>query len=47
MFNMVAFTMYPVHHVARARAFYEQAPGLALGSESNSLLLHQLDWADN
>lgn len=32
MFKKVAFTMYPVTDVARARKFYEQTLGLAPGS---------------
>jgi predicted enzyme related to lactoylglutathione lyase len=31
MFKKVAFTMYPVANVARARAFYEETLGLAPG----------------
>jgi predicted enzyme related to lactoylglutathione lyase len=32
MFNKVAFTMYPVSDVARARKFYEETFGLKVGS---------------
>jgi predicted enzyme related to lactoylglutathione lyase len=35
MFKKVAFTMYPVRDVQRARAFYEQTLGLARGSMGN------------
>lgn len=35
MFKKVAFTMYPVTDVARARAFYEGTLGLAPGSVGN------------
>ena len=35
MFEKVAFTMYPVRDVARARAFYEKTFGLAPGSAGN------------
>lgn len=35
MLKKVAFTMYPIRDVARARAFYEQTLGLALGSHGN------------
>jgi predicted enzyme related to lactoylglutathione lyase len=31
MFEKVAFTMYPVSDVARARAFYEETLGLTVG----------------
>lgn len=34
MFKKIAFTMYPVTDVARARAFYEETLGLTLGSHS-------------
>ena len=32
MFEKVAFTMYPVRDVTRARKFYEETLGLAVGS---------------
>jgi catechol 2,3-dioxygenase-like lactoylglutathione lyase family enzyme len=35
MFKKVAFTMYPVTNVARARAFYEEKLGLRRGSMGN------------
>jgi predicted enzyme related to lactoylglutathione lyase len=35
MFRKVAFTMYPVTDVPRARAFYEQTLGLVPGSSGN------------
>ena len=35
MFEKVAFTMYPVTDVARARKFYEETLGLAAGSKGN------------
>jgi predicted enzyme related to lactoylglutathione lyase len=35
MFKKVAFTMYPISNVARARAFYEETLGLTRGSMGN------------
>ena len=35
MFKKVAFTMYPITDVARARTFYEQTLGLKVGSQAN------------
>ncbi|RDZ27795.1 VOC family protein [Lysobacter silvisoli] len=35
MLRKVAFTLYPIHDVARARAFYEQTLGLSLSSHGN------------
>ena len=35
MFRKVAFTMYPVTDVPRARRFYEETFGLKLGSHGN------------
>lgn len=35
MLRKVAFTLYPIRDVARARAFYEQTLGLSLGSHGN------------
>ena len=35
MFKKVAFTMYPVSDVARARKFYEETLGLKAGSAGN------------
>jgi predicted enzyme related to lactoylglutathione lyase len=35
MFRKVAFTMYPITDVARARRFYEETLGLKLGSMGN------------
>jgi predicted enzyme related to lactoylglutathione lyase len=35
MFKKVAFTMYPVTDVARARGFYEETLGLKAGSVGN------------
>lgn len=35
MFKKVAFTMYPVSDVARARGFYEETLGLDAGSVGN------------
>jgi predicted enzyme related to lactoylglutathione lyase len=35
MFKKVAFTMYPVSDVARARKFYEETLGLQAGSAGN------------
>ena len=35
MFKKVAFTMYPITDVARAREFYEQKLGLKLGSNGH------------
>lgn len=35
MFKKVAFTMYPISDVARARKFYEETLGLQLGSTGN------------
>jgi predicted enzyme related to lactoylglutathione lyase len=35
MFRKVAFTMYPIRDVARARAFYEETLGLKHGSMGN------------
>ena len=35
MFKKVAFTMYPVTDVPRARKFYEETLGLTLGSHGN------------
>ena len=36
MFKKVAFTMYPIIDVARARTFYEQTFGLKRGSMGNA-----------
>ena len=36
MFKKVAFTMYPVKDPKRARSFYEEMLGLAVGSKSSS-----------
>jgi predicted enzyme related to lactoylglutathione lyase len=35
MLKKVAFTMYPIRDVARARAFYEEALGLKIGLNGN------------
>jgi extradiol dioxygenase family protein len=35
MFRKVAFTMYPITDVARARRFYEETLGLQRGSMDN------------
>jgi predicted enzyme related to lactoylglutathione lyase len=35
MFSKVAFTMYPIRDVARARKFYEETLGLKRGSMGN------------
>jgi predicted enzyme related to lactoylglutathione lyase len=35
MFKKVAFTMYPIRDVPRARAFYEETLGLKAGSSGN------------
>jgi predicted enzyme related to lactoylglutathione lyase len=35
MFKKVAFTMYPIRDVARARGFYEETLGLKRGSMGN------------
>ena len=35
MFKKVAFTMYPITDVARARTFYEQTLGLKVGRQGN------------
>ena len=35
MFKKVAFTMYPITDVARARKFYEETLGLKRGSMGN------------
>lgn len=35
MLKKVAFTMYPIREVPRARAFYEQVLGLTVGSMGN------------
>ena len=35
MLKKVAFTMYPVRDVARARAFYEETLGLTVGLNGN------------
>lgn len=36
MFKKIAFTMFPVKDTKRARAFYEQTLGLAVGSHSGN-----------
>jgi predicted enzyme related to lactoylglutathione lyase len=36
MFKKIAFTMYPVHDIVRARAFYEETLGLPRAAESAS-----------
>lgn len=36
MFEKIAFTMYPVKNGKRARAFYEETLGLAVGSHSSN-----------
>lgn len=35
MLKKVAFTIYPIRDVARARRFYEQARGLKVGLNGN------------
>jgi len=35
MFKKVAFTMYPITDVPRARSFYESTLGLKLGSHGH------------
>jgi predicted enzyme related to lactoylglutathione lyase len=43
MFRKVAFTMYPVKDPKRARAFYEDTLGLAVGSLSSKENIDDLD----
>ena len=44
MFKKVAFTMYPVHDVARAREFYEETLGLAVGMAGNQGDMHWIEY---
>jgi len=40
MLKKVAFTMYPVHDVSRAREFYEETLGLAVSTTGNQGDMH-------
>jgi hypothetical protein len=42
MLKKIAFVMYPIVDVPRARDFYENM-AVCVDSEGNSLLLHQLN----
>lgn len=44
MFKKVAFTMYPVTDVARARQFYEETFGFTLGSHGNQGDQHWIEY---
>lgn len=44
MFKKVAFTMYPVTDVARARRFYEETFGLKIGSHGNQGEHHWIEY---
>jgi predicted enzyme related to lactoylglutathione lyase len=44
MFRKVAFTMYPVKDVGRARDFYENTLGLALGSAGGHGDMHWIEY---
>jgi predicted enzyme related to lactoylglutathione lyase len=43
MFTKVAFTVYPVHDAARARAFYEDTLGLTRGSAASNGMWTEYD----
>lgn len=44
MFKKVAFTMYPITDVARARRFYEETFGLKIGSHGNQGDRHWIEY---
>lgn len=44
MFKKVAFTMYPVRDVARARKFYEETLGLTVGMAGNHGDMHWIEY---
>lgn len=44
MIKKVAFTMYPVRDVARARSFYEQTLGLAVGTAGGQGDMHWVEY---
>jgi predicted enzyme related to lactoylglutathione lyase len=44
VFKKVAFTMYPISDVARARKFYEETLGLKRGSMSNQGDTHWIEY---
>ena len=44
MIKKVAFTMYPVTDVARARTFYEETLGLKIGSHGNQGDQHWIEY---
>ncbi len=44
MFKKVAFTMYPIHDVARARRFYEETLGLAVGMAGSHGDTHWIEY---
>lgn len=44
MFKKIAFTLYPITDVARARAFYEQTLGLTLSSHADHGDKHWLEY---
>jgi predicted enzyme related to lactoylglutathione lyase len=46
MLKKVAFTMYPVTDMARARAFYEDVLGLAVGKHSDHGIWTEYDLPD-
>ncbi|KIG18576.1 Glyoxalase/bleomycin resistance protein/dioxygenase [Enhygromyxa salina] len=46
MFKKIAFTMYPVTDVARARAFYEDTLGLELGNHSQHGANAETHWIE-
>lgn len=44
MFKRVAFTMYPITNVARARAFYEETLGLEVGMAGGQGEMHWIEY---
>ena len=44
MFKKVAFTMYPIKDVARARAFYEHTLGLKVGLAGGQGDMHWIEY---
>jgi len=44
MFKKVAFTMYPITNVARARTFYEETLGFKIGSHGNQGEHHWIEY---
>ena len=44
MFKKVAFTVYPVDDVPRARRFYEETLGLAVGMTGNQGEMHWIEY---